>query len=214
VLSVLFRNKFVSLLRGAYARQELAFHGQQQPLAVRARFEHLLGVLRGKAWVVYAKPPWGGPEQVLKYLARYTHRVAISNRRLLKLEDDKVFFQWKDYAHGGAQKILALDAVEFVRRFLQHVVPSGFVRIRHYGFLSHRHRADKLAQCRRLLGVEQSAAKLDPEGADPGRVEVEELSKRCPVCQQGRMVVVEEVAPQPRRAEDGYSGAWCYADTS
>jgi hypothetical protein len=213
VLSCLFRNKFVSLLRGAYERQELAFHGQQQPLAARARFEQLLGVVRCKQWVVYAKPPWGGPEQVLKYLARYTHRVAISNRRLLKIEDDKVFFQWKDYAHGGAQKTMALDAVEFIRRFLQHVVPSGFVRIRHYGFLAHRHRADKLAQCRRLLGAEQCVAKPSPELAEPVRVEVGEPWKRCPVCQQGRMVVLEEVAPQPWRAEDSWSKAW-HADTS
>lgn len=212
VLSCLFRNKFVSLLRGAYERQEVAFHGQQQPLAARARFEQLLGVLRGKPWVVYAKPPWGGPEQVLKYLARYTHRVAISNRRLLKIEDDKVFFRWKDYAHDGEQKTMALDAVEFIRRFLLHVVPSGFVRIRHYGFLAHRHCADKLAQCRRLLGAGPSVAASATELAEPIPAELRQSRERCPVCQQGRMVVVEEVAPQPWGADSGSS--MHYPDTS
>ncbi|MCI0459644.1 MAG: IS91 family transposase [Gemmataceae bacterium] len=213
VLSHRFRHKFVSLLRGAYAREELVFHGQQQPLATPARFEQLLGVLRRKKWVVYAKPPHGSPEQVLKYLARYTHRVAISNQRLLKMEEGKVFFRWKDYAHGGEPKTMALDAVEFIRRFLLHVVPSGFVRIRHYGFLAHRHRAEKLAQCRRLLGAKSSAAGPTLEPAEPIPAELQETRERCPVCQQGRMVVVAELASQPWGIEDDGSRP-CAADTS
>ena len=104
-------------------------------------------------WVVYAKPPWGGPATVLKYLARYTHKTAISNRRLLSLEDGQVTFRWKDYAHGGRQRTMTLDAIEFVRRFLMHVLPSGFVRIRHYGILANCHRREKLMRCRELLGA-------------------------------------------------------------
>ena len=102
-------------------------------------------------WVVYAKRPFGGPEQVLKYLARYTHRVAISNRRLLSMEDGRVTFEWKDYAAGNQTKTMTLEAVEFIRRFLLHVLPSGFVHIRHFGFLANRKRKEKLALCRSLL---------------------------------------------------------------
>ena len=103
--------------------------------------------------MVYAKPPFGGPEQVLKYLARYTHRVAITNRRLIALEEDEVRFHWKDYAQGGVQKTMTLPVLEFIRRFLMHVLPSGFVRIRHYGFLANRLCQEQLARCRALLGV-------------------------------------------------------------
>ena len=113
---------------------------------------------------MYAKPPFGGPEQVLKYLARYTHRVAISNQRLVALEDGEVTFHWKDYAHGGGQKTMTLKAIEFIRRFLLHVLPSGFVRIRHYGFLANRVCQEKLALCRALLGVE---ATPEPVAAEP-----------------------------------------------
>ena len=113
--------------------------------------------------MVYAKPPFGGPEQVLKYLARYTHRVAISNRRLVAAEGDEVTFHWKDYAHGGEQKRMTLKAVEFLRRFLLHVLPSGFVRIRHYGFLANRLCRQKLALCRELLGT----GRPPPVAAEP-----------------------------------------------
>jgi len=109
--------------------------------------------------VVYAKRPFGGPEQVLKYLARYTHRVAISNRRLLSMEDDRVTFEWKDYAAGNQTKTMTLEAVEFIRRFLLHVLPSGFVHIRHFGFLANRKRKQKLALCRSLLGASQAVNK-------------------------------------------------------
>src|SRR4051812_41688015 len=108
--------------------------------------------------MVYAKRPFGGPEQVLKYLARYTHRVAISNRRLLAMEDGRVTFEWKDYAAGNQAKTMTLDAVEFIRRFLLHVLPSGFVHIRHFGFLANRKRKEKLALCRSLLGARKLSA--------------------------------------------------------
>src|SRR3954453_4977724 len=132
-------------------------------LADAGAFQRRLAASAATEWVVYSKPPFGGPEQVLKYLARYTHRVAISNRRLVSLEDGDVAFHWKDYAHGGDQKTMTLKATEFIRRFLLHVLPSGFVRIRHYGFLANRVCQEKLALCGALLGVETTP---DPVAAD------------------------------------------------
>jgi hypothetical protein len=147
---------------------------------------------------VYAKPPFGGPAQVLKYLARYTHRVAISNSRLVKVEEDQVFFRWKDYARGNQQKVMALGAVEFIRRFLLHVVPSGFVRIRHYGLMGNRVRAENLARCRVLLGTGQGSgtggAAAAPQYA-PSNPEDAGARTRCPVCGQGHMVIVGKVDP-------------------
>jgi hypothetical protein len=146
---------------------------------------------------------FGGPEQVLKYLARYTHRVAISNQRLASVGERAVSFHWKDYAHGGAPKVMTLDGVEFLRRFLQHVLPSGFVRIRHFGLLANRHREEKLARCRSLLNEAPAARRPDalltepaeatqggggpdvPAGAAP------ESRALCLACGKGRMVVIE-----------------------
>jgi hypothetical protein len=153
-------------------------------------------------WVVYAKPPFGGPEVVLKYLARYTHRVAISDSRLLDLEDGIVRFRYKDYAHGQSKRVMALSAPEFVRRFLLHVLPAGFVRIRHYGILSNRHRHEDLAWCRELLvggtasqPEPQETAKVPegPESITPTRV--------CPACGAGRMIVIAEFPPMGPGAE-------------
>ncbi|MEA2591136.1 MAG: hypothetical protein QOD62_967, partial [Actinomycetota bacterium] len=135
VLSRVFRGKFLALLGNAFDQGKLSFHGKLGVLADGGEFQRRLTASAQTEWVVYAKPPFGGPEQVLKYLARYTHRVAISNRRLVALEEGDVQFQWKDYAHGGGPKTMTLKAIEFIRRFLLHVLPSGFVRIRHYGFL-------------------------------------------------------------------------------
>jgi hypothetical protein len=120
-------------------------------LAEPQAFARRLGELRRLDWVVYAKPPFGGPEQVLAYLGRYTHRVAIANSRLLSLADGKVHFTWKDYRQGGITKVMTLDADEFIRRFLLHALPDGFHRIRHYGFLANGARADSVALCQRLL---------------------------------------------------------------
>jgi hypothetical protein len=141
---------------------------------------------------VYAKPPFGGPEQVLKYLARYTHGVAISNRRLVALEDGEVKFHVKDYAHGGGAKTMTLKATEFIRRFLLHVLPAGFVRIRHYGFLANRVCREKLALCRALLGVEPTPEPVAPEPAaePPETVEGQAVANVCPSCGAGRMVIV------------------------
>ncbi len=156
----------------------------------------MVTALKEKNWVVYVKPPFGGPEVVLKYLARYTHRVAISNYRLIAIEDGKVHFYWKDYADGNQQKTMALDGVEFIRRFLLHVVPSGFMRIRHFGFLAHGHRAEKLELCRRLLNVEQAP---DTKPAIDQST-TEEAVDLCPACKEGRMVIIENFERQRTKA--------------
>jgi Putative transposase/Transposase zinc-binding domain len=182
VLSRVFRGKFIDLLKHARRRGKLAFQGELASLAADDdAFNGYLTKSCREQWVVYSKPPFGGPEQVLKYLARYTHRVAISNHRLLKLEDGKVTFKWKDYADGSRRKLMTLDAVEFIRRFLLHVLPKSFVRIRHCGILANRVRAENLVRCRELLRATPPAVAPIP-GDDP---------KLCEVCGKGVMIVVE-----------------------
>ena len=198
VLSRLFRGLFVSRLRVAYENRELEFHGQLAELATPKRFDRLLRKLSDIEWVVYAKRPFGGPEQVVSYLGRYTHRVAISNHRLLSNEDGKVSFRWKDYRRakeGGETGIrtMELDAHEFIRRFLLHVLPRGFVRIRRFGLLANRNRGAKLARCRDLLGV----AGTGPEVELDWQALYEKLTGRpitsCRECQHGQMVKVEGI---------------------
>ena len=198
VLSRLFRAKFASLLRRAFHQAKLGFHGKLQPLAKSQNFFSWLNESVRGEWVVYAKPPFGGPQQVLKYLARYTHRVAISNRRLVGLRNGSVTFHWKDYAHGNQPAMMTLQATEFIRRFLLHVLPKGLVRIRHFGFLANRCRRQKISLCRRLLNV---ALPIKPQGSNPRDVSraAEEESKpidRCPVCRVGRLRLVEILLAQ------------------
>jgi hypothetical protein len=206
ILSRVFRGKFLSGLRAAFRRGRLRFPGELAPLDRSDRFNALLSEVVRTEWVVYAKPPWGGPATVLKYLARYTHKAAISNHRLVDLADGRVSFRWKDYAHGGRQGIMALDAVEFVRRFLLHVLPSGFVRVRHYGLLANRHRQEKLARCRELLGMAVTPqADTTSTGPDPvtppGHEAAVTPTRVCPRCGAGRMVVVAEFPPMPPAEE-------------
>jgi hypothetical protein len=215
VLGRLFRGKFLALLQRAYDQGHLGLHGQQQHLANPQAFRTLMQACWQKEWVVYAKPPFGGSEQVLKYLARYTHRVAISNGRLVKVQDDQVFFRWKDYAQGNQQKVMALEAVEFIRRFLLHVVPSGFVRIRHYGLQANRVRAENLARCRALLGQGQgSGAGGAASKQEPQQSKQTEARKRCPVCGQGHMVIVGKVEPVGLKAPEAEAEGVEAADTS
>jgi hypothetical protein len=203
VLSRVFRGKFLALLGKVFDQGRLSFHGKLGVLADVGEFQRRLTASAQTEWVVYAKPPFGGPERVLKYLARYTHRVAISNRRLVALEDGEVQFQWKDYAHGGGPKTMTLKAIEFIRRFLLHVLPSGFVRIRHYGFLANRVCREKLALCRALLRVETTPEPVAPEpaAAPQETVEGQAVTKVCPSCGVGRMVIVAtfEAIPVTRR---------------
>jgi len=153
VLSRLFRRLFLEQLQAAFDAGTLGFHGDLAGLADQATFKRHLGELRRLEWVVYAKPPFGSPEQVLAYLGRYTHRVAIASSRLVRLEQGQVSFRWRDYRHHDKPKVMTLAAGEFIRRFLLHALPDGFHRIRHYGFLANGHRRAKLAHCRRLLAA-------------------------------------------------------------
>jgi Putative transposase/Transposase zinc-binding domain len=202
VLSRLFRAKFVHFLKRAFHQSELRFHGKVQPLAQhRNFFGWLKGIIQSE-WVVYAKPPFGGAQQVLKYLARYTHRVAISNRRLVALQNGLVTFRWKDYAHGNQPAMMTLQATEFIRRFLLHVLPKGLVRIRHFGFLANRCRRQKISLCRRLLSV---AVPIKPQGCNPAEDSpaAEQEAKpidRCPLCKVGRLSPVELLLPQATMA--------------
>ncbi len=179
-LSRVFRGKFVAGLKQLAAEDKLQFHSSQQHLAPSGCFSDFLRKLHRQDWVVYAKPPFGGAEHVLNYLARYTHRVAISNHRLVSFENGSVSFRWRDYAHGGKKKIMTVSAHEFLRRFLLHVLPGGLVRIRHFGLFANRRRSAALERCRALLGT---AVRVDlPEPP----------SLRCPAC-SGIMLIVERL---------------------
>jgi hypothetical protein len=195
VLSRLFRGKFLAALRAAHAAGRLRLHGPFQGLADPAGFAAWLTPLYQQDWVVYAKPPWGGPEQVLKYLARYTHRVAISNARLVSLADGHVTFRYHDYADGRRPKTMTLPAAEFLRRLLMHVLPRGFVKVRHYGLLANRYREGKLQLCRQLLLVVVVAAALAGTAA---RAAVE--PRPCPLC-GGLVWHIVEHSPRPSVAE-------------
>ncbi len=184
VLGSLFRGKFLARLRAAYDKGLLEFHQSIAELAEGSKFRELLSVLYEKNWVVYAKRPFGGPDKVLRYLANYTHRTAISNHRIIRLHDGKVSFLWKDYAHGCRRRVMTLTAAEFPRRFLMHVLPKGFVRIRHYGFLANRHRSKKLELCRELIRCAEDAP--DSAGCDAGQ-DVLLGPAPCPVCDNGLM---------------------------
>jgi hypothetical protein len=183
VLSARFRNVFLAYLRKAFGEGKLRFHGEMSALSRPGAFEDLCVRAARIKWVVFVKPPFGGPEQVLKYLARYTHRVAISNSRILSIEDGKVMFLWKDYADGNKTKVMTLGAVEFIRRFLLHILPAGFVRIRQYGFLANRARKEKLTLCRALLNAPPPARASEPREEKP-------RDTRCPVCATGHMILI------------------------
>ena len=185
VLSRVFRGKFLAGLRAAIDAGKL---GLSTALAEPNGRAAWFASLYAKDWVVYAKRPFGGPAQVLKYLARYTHRVAISNARLLEVRDGRVTFRYKDYADDHRQKSMTLDAAEFLRRFVQHVLPTGFVKVRHYGLLANRHRAERLALCRRLLLVVNVAALLSDAQAAP--IEPAQL-RCCPNCAGTRLIYRE-----------------------
>jgi Putative transposase len=186
VLRRVFRGKFVAALRQAFGNHQLVFHGNLTLLAHWKIFAAWLRPLFRKDWVVYAKPPFGGPEYVLQYLGRYTHRVAISNHRLVSFVDGQVTFRWRDSAHNHEQKLLTLTVDEFLRRFLLHLLPKGFVRIRHFGFLANRRRATLLPLCFHLLG---SAPQTEQDTS--GSKAPTDLW-RCPKC-GGPMRVIERL---------------------
>jgi hypothetical protein len=186
VLSRVFRGKFVAGLRTLHAAGKLTFHGSLVPLATPATFAAMLRPLFRSDWVVYAKRPFGGAEHALRYLGCYTHRVAISNHRLVALEDGEVVFRWRDSAHKNKKRLMQLPVEEFLRRFFLHVLPKGFVRIRHFGFFAHRRRAALLPICFALLGQTAGSSAVTagtPTGAPPALWV-------CPRC-GGAMAIVE-----------------------
>src|SRR5208283_4679500 len=194
VLSRLFRGRFLHHLENPFAAGKLNFFSAHRHLHQPAAFRRHLAPAHRTEWVVYAKRPFAGPRQVLDYLGRYTHRIAISNNRLLHMDDVHVSFRWKDYRDGNAKKTMILAAEEFIRRFLLHVLPNGFQHIRSYGFLANRYRESKLALCRELLRMPAP----DPEQAEPVldyRERYEQLTGIslliCPCCQRGRMLCIE-----------------------
>jgi hypothetical protein len=184
---------FLTYCEDALDAGELRFFSSLKPLQMKAAFLCYLAPLRKIEWVVYAKAPFAGPEEVLHYVAQYTHRVAISNNRLLSLDDGKVRFRWKDYCNNNQYKTMELTAEEFIRRFLLHVLPEGFQRVRYYGFLANCHRAQKLALCRQLL--QSPAPEPRSEEKKDYRARYEELTgkslRACPICDKGKMFVVE-----------------------
>jgi Putative transposase/Transposase zinc-binding domain len=206
VLARLFRRLFLNYLQQAFDAGELQFFSSLEPLRIRDTFLRYIAPI--KDWVVYAKRPFAGPEEVLKYVARYTHRIAITNNRLLDINDGKVQFRWKDYRDGNHHKTMTLDADEFIRRFLLHILPDGFQRIRYFGFLANRYRAEKLALCRQLIQMPPPMA-TDEANTDY-RDRYEALTgislRTCPLCRCGTMVVIETFECTSSRAS--------FADTS
>lgn len=191
VLSRVFRGKFVDGLKNAFRKGELCLPGALQSLADEKVFRSFLRTLHRHLWVVHPRPPFGGPQYLLNYLARYTHRVAISNHRLVNFADGKVTFRWKDYAHGSQQKLMTLTADEFLRRFLLHTLPRGFVRIRFFGFMANRRRAALLPICRNLLGQNLQQQPSPSEVTEPDSPP----TWLCPLC-GGPMVVIERYTAQ------------------
>ena len=200
-LSKVFRGKFLDRLNQAFHGGELRLAGSTAPLAQVPAQRAFLRALHAKDWVVYAKRPFAGPQQVLDYLGRYTHRVAISNSRLLGCEQGQVRFRYHDYARGNRHKVMKLPATEFLRRFCLHVLPAGFMRIRHYGILANRNKGEKLAQARAALGVPPP----QPQAAAPESLEAFWLRvaqrdlRRCPHCDLGLLVPLATL-PRPSRA--------------
>jgi hypothetical protein len=211
LLSRLFRGRFLTMLIKAHAQDRLKFFADHSALAAKRAFKRFLAPLRKIEWVVYSKNPFAGPEQVLRYLSRYTHRVAISNRRLVSADDDGVAFRWKDYRIDGPErwKTMTLHPHEFIRRFLSHVLPKGFHRIRHYGLFASGNRAANIARARQLLGTAPPVAEHEEHKAaasDESRV----LPCPCPRC-GGQMIVIEVFA---RGCEPTYRPTPIRIDTS
>jgi hypothetical protein len=191
VLSRMFRGKFLDHLVRAFDDGKLHFGGRLADLNDPRVFRSYLAPLYRRDWVVYVRPPFGTPRQVVEYLARYTHRVAISNSRLVALRGDHVAFRWKDYRHGAKKRTMTLDAVQFLRRFLLHVLPKGFPRVRHYGFLANRSRKDRLDLCRALLAVPAAEPVITAAATACGDDEI----FRCSECRVGRLRFVALVPP-------------------
>jgi hypothetical protein len=208
-LSQVFRGKFLAALKQAFSCGTLKFAGETTALDQPRVQQRFISALRAHDWIVYAKQPFSGPTQVLDYLGRYTHRVALSNNRLLSFEHDAVRFRYKDYAHGNRRKVMRLDAAEFIRRFLLHVLPRGFMRIRHYGLLANRAKRLKLAQARSALDLPPPAPHpSQPESVAAFWLRIASLDiHQCPYCDAGRMVLIASLPSQLARAPPALSRA-------
>jgi hypothetical protein len=207
VVSRLFRGKFLALFREAVDNGDILFHGNLSTFETDPKsLRQLIDSLYKTEWVVYAKAPFAGPEAVLKYLGRYTHRIAISNNRLTELAGETVSFKWKDYADNNRQKVMTLSHCEFLRRFLLHVLPTGFVRIRYYGFLGQAVKKEKLQLCRTLLGVkapepEEKVAVAPPNnGNGTTDSSVSRYRWLCPLCRKGVLIPTLEIPRAPQRS--------------
>ncbi len=199
-LSLVFPGKFLALLQRAFAKEQLQFPGRTAALSQPAAFSELVRSLRQQPWVVYAKRPFSSPEKVLDYLGRYTHRVALSNNRILAVaqtaEGPRVTFSYRDRKHGDCPRTMTLQADEFIRRFLLHVLPNGFMRIRHFGFLANRSRKQKLDRCRELLGLERQPSPTAKKSARQLMLETTGVDlSRCPVCHLGALVILAQLPP-------------------
>jgi hypothetical protein len=188
VLGKLFRGKFLAFLAAAFRKKKLRLAGTLAHLKKPVALDRFLRQLGSQNWVVYAKRPFAGPQYVIQYLARYTHRVAISNGRLIEMRDGQVTFRWRDSADGNQPKLMTLDAVEFIRRYLLHILPSGFVKIRHFGFLANRSRREALVLCRALL-----PAQADQPDSLTDR-QRRAVQRRCPICQTGTLRIIRWIS--------------------
>jgi len=198
----LFRRLFLERLQSAFDAGKLKFFTTLEKLHDRRELLRYLDPLINSEWIVYAKPPFAGPEKVLDYVGRYTHRVAISNNRLLDIDAGQVRFSYKDYRDHSQQKTMALSAEEFIRRFLLHVLPHGFHRIRYFGFLGNRYRQEKLSRCRQLLGMPipemPSASSAIQDYHDRYETLTGKSLRECPFCHRGHMIVIGEIM-EPQR---------------
>jgi hypothetical protein len=195
VLSSLFRGKFLSYLGKAYEEGKLKFPGEIGELNLNVNFNRYRNSLYGKKWITYCKPPFGGPEQVLEYIGRYTHRVAISNRRIIKVEHGQVTFKYRDYKDKSKTKEMTVTAEEFIRRFLLHILPDGFVKIRYYGLLSSRNKKSKLNKCRDALLQQGLHVERKVRCKDQAPDIVEKVENPCPCCRGGIMRTRQIILP-------------------
>jgi len=219
ILSKVFRAKFLQTLQNSFDLQKLIFPGSIEPLSEKANFQKLLTQTCQTPWILYAKKPFAGSEQVLKYIGSYTHRIAISNHRLIKLENEKVYFRYRDYSDNHNNKIMVLHVKEFMRRFLLHVLPKRFVRIRHYGFLGNRLRKQKILLCKKLLNANSPYEKATNHSSIETPESWQERLKRltgidvtiCPRCKQGKMITI---ATLPTTLINGLSVTDLWFDSS
>jgi Putative transposase len=205
-LSMVFRGKFIEYLQKAYSAGELEFPGNTTKYATHDGFTRLIRDISSKDWVVFSKKPFAGPQQVLDYIGRYTHRVAISNNRIVDVQNGNVTFTYKDRKDNDSKRLKTVDSLEFIRRFLIHVLPKGFMKIRHFGFLANKRKKENVQLCRKLIGIDsrqpESAKKTSSELMfDLTGIDI----TRCPCCREGTMIVVIEM-PYPSRWAYRYSG--------